>query len=211
MRRLLAVLLFLSGTLVLIGDVYGRWSPVFFDWRMGQKNTCYAYVADGVLRLTWFRCDAPLCLSQAVGQPTLGVSVPEQGPPSHLAMPSTDYRKISVNSCDGLCHYVIIPHGTLLALTQQSKSWLRARFEFRWITPWGTAPFPCPPLRRSFVRFPGWVALTVLWLYPGLWLFRRRVRPWYRRRRGLCGKCGYDLRGNESGVCSECGTRVESR
>lgn len=34
-------------------------------------------------------------------------------------------------------------------------------------------------------------------------LLRRR-----RRVRGLCVKCGYDLTGNESGVCPECGTRT---
>ena len=31
-----------------------------------------------------------------------------------------------------------------------------------------------------------------------------------RRRRGLCIKCAYDLTGNESGVCPECGTGVET-
>jgi len=30
-----------------------------------------------------------------------------------------------------------------------------------------------------------------------------------RRKQGRCVKCGYSLRGNESGVCSECGTSVE--
>lgn len=29
-----------------------------------------------------------------------------------------------------------------------------------------------------------------------------------RRRRGLCLRCGYDLGGNTSGVCPECGTAV---
>lgn len=32
-------------------------------------------------------------------------------------------------------------------------------------------------------------------------LLRRRLR----RRRGLCVKCGYDLRGSSTAVCSECG------
>ena len=35
---------------------------------------------------------------------------------------------------------------------------------------------------------------------------------WRRDRRkpeGCCQQCGYDLTGNESGVCSECGTEVE--
>ena len=27
-----------------------------------------------------------------------------------------------------------------------------------------------------------------------------------RREKGLCSRCGYDLRGNVSGVCPECGT-----
>lgn len=32
------------------------------------------------------------------------------------------------------------------------------------------------------------------------WLTRRRMRP------GCCARCGYDLTGNRSGVCPECGT-----
>ena len=32
---------------------------------------------------------------------------------------------------------------------------------------------------------------------------------WYRRRHNLCLTCGYDLTGNVSGVCSECGVEVE--
>ncbi len=43
-------------------------------------------------------------------------------------------------------------------------------------------------------------AMAVLW-----WLDRRRVRP------GHCGRCGYDLTGNISGVCPECGAAVRGR
>jgi len=35
-------------------------------------------------------------------------------------------------------------------------------------------------------------------------LVRRRQRPSLER----CVKCGYNLRGNVSGVCSECGTPI---
>ncbi len=51
---------------------------------------------------------------------------------------------------------------------------------------------------------PLWVPAVV---FSGLAMFvyapirRRRIR----RKRGLCTKCGYDLRGNESNICSECG------
>ena len=30
-----------------------------------------------------------------------------------------------------------------------------------------------------------------------------------RRAKGLCERCGYDLRGNVSGVCPECGRGVQ--
>ena len=45
--------------------------------------------------------------------------------------------------------------------------------------------------------------------YPTPVLIRGPVRRWRRGRRGLCLKCGYDLAGNESGVRSERGTKVE--
>jgi hypothetical protein len=32
------------------------------------------------------------------------------------------------------------------------------------------------------------------------------TRRWLRRRRGLCPSCAYDLTGNTSGACPECGT-----
>jgi uncharacterized paraquat-inducible protein A len=41
-----------------------------------------------------------------------------------------------------------------------------------------------------------------------LWLL---IRPTElqdeRRAKGLCVRCGYDIRGNTSGVCPECGSR----
>ena len=38
-----------------------------------------------------------------------------------------------------------------------------------------------------------------------------RFSPAWRRRHGLCVKCGYDLTGNASGGCPECGTTIEQR
>ena len=52
--------------------------------------------------------------------------------------------------------------------------------------------------------------------YPAaLWPVRRRITHNLRRilnERGLptCLKCGYDLTGIESGVCPECGTKIDS-
>jgi hypothetical protein len=53
------------------------------------------------------------------------------------------------------------------------------------------------------VTIPLWL-LFVLVLLPTAFL-------WYRDRRippGHCRKCGYDLTGNVSGTCPECGEKV---
>lgn len=59
------------------------------------------------------------------------------------------------------------------------------------------------------VRYRWVVAVTAL---PSLlWLSVRARRAWVRRRRGrrgLCRRCGYDLRGSPSARCSECGAAV---
>ena len=56
---------------------------------------------------------------------------------------------------------------------------------------------------RTALDIPIWV-LVVLFATPTLWLWRRDRR----RQPGLCVKCGYDLRGNASGVCPECGSEA---
>lgn len=54
------------------------------------------------------------------------------------------------------------------------------------------------------------VAMCVLFAtYPPIALVCGPLRRFRRRRRGLCMKCGYDLTGNVTGVCPECGTKVE--
>ena len=79
----------------------------------------------------------------------------------------------------------------------------------------------------------GWFQNSCLWLVPHamstasmkVWLFVPFWIPflafaiptvilWRRDRRfppGHCQKCGYDLTGNESGLCPECGKQVGSR
>ena len=58
------------------------------------------------------------------------------------------------------------------------------------------------------VQVPCWFVVGALFAYPILALVGARARHRHRRRDGLCMRCGYDLRGNESGVCSECGAGV---
>jgi hypothetical protein len=52
-------------------------------------------------------------------------------------------------------------------------------------------------------------------VYAGAWwlvlLAPRQIRTLIRRRRCQCITCGYDLAGNTSGVCPECGRPVSPR
>ena len=55
------------------------------------------------------------------------------------------------------------------------------------------------------VNAPFWFLALILAAYPAIAFIRGPFRRWRRRRRGLCLRCGYDLEGNVSGVCPECG------
>ena len=66
-----------------------------------------------------------------------------------------------------------------------------------------------PPTAQWQLIFPAWSLLVVTSIPPGLLLALALARR-RRKQRGLCATCGYDLRGNTSGVCPECGTPVAS-
>ena len=63
--------------------------------------------------------------------------------------------------------------------------------------------------QQNILRFAGILGFILAW-----WLGRRLYRAlrWrtHVHRRTECGDCGYDLRGNTSGRCPECGWRRES-
>jgi hypothetical protein len=58
------------------------------------------------------------------------------------------------------------------------------------------------------VTVPLWPPLVLLTAYPILAAIRGPYRRHRRRKKGLCLKCGYDLTGNVSGVCPECGDQI---
>ncbi|UCE61593.1 MAG: hypothetical protein JSU63_07550 [Phycisphaerales bacterium] len=68
-------------------------------------------------------------------------------------------------------------------------------------------------VQAQYMRYgasgPVWLTSLLLVTYPLIAYIRGPLRRWRRRRRGMCLSCGYDLTGNESGVCPECGTEIE--
>ncbi|HEY3243575.1 MAG TPA: hypothetical protein VGM03_09510 [Phycisphaerae bacterium] len=59
--------------------------------------------------------------------------------------------------------------------------------------------------RDTIMRMPFWLLPAVLGVLCALNCARRPLRRYRRRVHGQCPSCGYDLTGNVSGVCPECG------
>jgi len=62
-----------------------------------------------------------------------------------------------------------------------------------------------------YVMLNGWFVAGLAAIYPCAVLFRGPWRRHQRRARGQCVRCGYDLTGNLSGVCPECGGPAETQ
>ena len=58
------------------------------------------------------------------------------------------------------------------------------------------------------IGLPVWALSLLFFTYPIVAFVRGPLRRWHRRRGCLCIGCGYDLTGNVSGVCPECGRPV---
>ena len=58
------------------------------------------------------------------------------------------------------------------------------------------------------VGLPFWIPTVLTAVYPTVHFVRGPLRRWRRRKAGQCVGCGYDLTGNVSGVCPECGGQI---
>ena len=94
---------------------------------------------------------------------------------------------------------------TIAAWHGDVRKWMRYT-----LPPYGNA------FMHTFWRFPIWIIATAFAVLPGFhhyrnWSVTRKHRTArIAARRGEC-ICGYDLTGNASGVCPECGLAVSDR
>jgi hypothetical protein len=95
--------------------------------------------------------------------------------------------------------------GSILATRAgQTIYWKRAGFGFSfWPLRWSGARSPGYSARRTEVSAPCWFLTVILSLLPLLRAVRNRSK-----KAGHCPICSYNLEGNTSGVCPECGTTV---
>lgn len=67
-------------------------------------------------------------------------------------------------------------------------------------------PDDCDYNQITRLRLPLWLPSIAFTPIPVLAFIRGPLRRRRRRKKGFCVKCGYNLRGNVSGICPECGS-----
>lgn len=84
-------------------------------------------------------------------------------------------------------------------------------WDILWIAKWSARYGVQPPYETEQIRIifsisgSPWVIVLFLSAWPLIAFLRGPIRRWRRRRRNLCIHCGYNLTGNTTDVCSECG------
>jgi len=63
-------------------------------------------------------------------------------------------------------------------------------------------------IRWDQLKLPIWLLFILFSIYPTIAFISGPLRRYRRRRKGLCIHCGYNLTGNTTGVCSECGVGI---
>ena len=179
-RSALIVLMTLAATAASLLGVLSFNSPLYIGLPLTSRLLGYVCVSEGLTRFYVFQADQDVRLS-----------------------PSGDRRfmRIRRDSDDRTCQR--FTHAPPNQISHYEVYWQRSnRARNRALDP------AMPTIRMSGVRFQILVVVAVLLAYPiiavvaGRRLSRRRRM---RASRGLCETCGYDLTGNESGVCPECG------
>ena len=94
------------------------------------------------------------------------------------------------------------------------RGWLSAKWLFAWLSAISCVLIVTILIadRYSFKRTSiaiNAVLLVVLVLdIPAVIRFRRQWDREYRAKNNRCVECGYDLAGNVSGICPECGSKI---
>jgi hypothetical protein len=167
-----------SASLAVLGPPH----PIYYQKKLSNNSVIYACFSDGLLRIGEFSCTTAMVV---VG-------------PDKEQWSSTSVRPIRFDLGKGTqpFHLNLAPP----PLLREGGMWSHA---FYWRKPF---PMGGSVLYQTQVRIPFSTAAFLFATWPALAFYRGPLRLWRRNRKGLCARCGYNLTGNTSGVCPECGT-----
>lgn len=123
----------------------------------------------------------------------------------------TLYKSLWVNMRDGVCGFRVLSMPTKTASRSEFRNPLRYdptpdRASFLISTKRHGKDLE---FRTTWVVFPFWMVTGALVFSGAFPLVRGPLRRSVRKWRGCCADCGYNLTGNRSGRCPECGTRFQ--
>ena len=120
---------------------------------------------------------------------------------------ATLYKSLRVYLRDGVCSFRLLSMPTKTA----SKSEFNSPLTYN-ATPQERSflltSHKNGPYRVTWLAFPLWLSTMTLALIGVAPVIRGPVRQLWRQWKGWCRDCGYDLTGNRSGRCPECGVRL---
>ena len=178
----------LLAVVALAATVFGLFSAKSIIHRalwVSDRHVVYFYYRDSEVRLFWLSATEKLVV-------TFESNVID------FIEPLT-FRAVPGRDCDEV---VIRSAGTLRPADVGLSGYIRSTLP-------GVPIDSCPTVSLRMFRTPIWTVPAFLIAYPIFAFIRGPMRRWRRRRRGVCAGCGYNLTGNESGVCPECGNKIE--
>ncbi|MHC5109475.1 MAG: hypothetical protein ACYTHJ_06315 [Planctomycetota bacterium] len=184
LRRITLLSLIMLAFTVAIIDWLGYVTPVRFSFSASEEEHGYLLFADGLVRLYSYRADEAI--------------EPRFTPRSSRV----DFHRTADDAhCLRIRHAMPsqIPAHAVLSSTFSANPRLRQAA--------GT-PVPTTKIKLSGIRTSGSLILVLMLLYPSVAVISDL---WNRRRLkvGQCSSCGYNLKGNASGLCTECGASLE--
>jgi len=127
--------------------------------------------------------------------------------PQHRRYDVTLYKSLRVRMQDGKCGLSLLSMPTKTASRSEFAT-TSTREPPQMARLFLFASHESGAYRITWLVFPFWMITAGLFLSGTIPLFRGPLRRWYRRRRGHCIHCGYNLTRNRSGRCPECGMRT---
>lgn len=179
-RSALIVLMTLSATSAGVLGALSFNAPIYIPLPITSRLIGYAYVSEGLTRIYFFQSDQDVRLAPSDNRSSMGIQRAAD---------------------DRYCQW--FRHAPPTQIDHYELYWQRSNRAGN-----RNIDATLPTIRMSGARFQIMVVVAAMIAYPIITVVARRRmqrRRWVRAVRGLCQTCGYDLTGNTSGVCSECG------